>query len=53
MNIFFSEGVVMQWHKLPREVVWSPALEVFQNHGGMALRDMVSGHSEGGLDMGI
>ena len=30
--------------QLPREVVGSPSLEVLQNHGDVALRDMVSGH---------
>ena len=28
---FFSEGVVMQWHRLPRGVVEAPSLEVFSN----------------------
>ena len=27
-------------------VVGSPSLEVFQNHGDVALRDVVSGHGE-------
>ena len=35
--------------QLPREVGESPSLEVFQNH--VALRDVVSGHSENGLGL--
>ena len=41
---FFSDKVEMHWHRLPREVVESPSLEVINNHGDVALRDMGSGH---------
>jgi len=37
--------ILRQWHRLPGEVVELPSLEVFRNHGDVALRDMVSGHS--------
>jgi len=45
---FFSEGEVMNWSRQPREVVQSPSLEVFKNHGDVALRDMVSRHGGDG-----
>jgi len=35
---------------LAREVVKSPSLEVSKNRGDVALRDMVNGHGEMGLD---
>jgi len=38
--------VVRHWNKLPKE---GPSLEVFKNHGDMALREMVSGHGGDGL----
>ena len=36
-----SEGVVRYWHRLPREVVESPYLEVFSKQGDVALSNMV------------
>ena len=47
---FFSEGVITHWHRLPREVVGSPSLEVFMSHGDVALRDVGSRH--GGVGWG-
>ena len=47
---FFSKSTVRHCQRLPREVVGSPSLEVFQNSGDVALRAVVSGH--GGVGWG-
>jgi len=52
----FSEGVVMHWYRLPREVVSlveSLSLEVFKKRVDMARMGMVSGHGGGGLMLQI
>ena len=37
----FTDRVIKHWHRLPREVVESPPLDVFKRHVEVALRDTV------------
>jgi len=46
---FSSETVVLQWHRLYREVVESPSLQMLRNRGDVTLRDVVSGLGGGGV----
>ena len=39
--------------QLPREVVESLSPEVLKIHGDVALRNVVSGHGRGGLEVGL
>lgn len=44
MKNFFSKRVVVQWHRLCREVVESQSLEVSENHRDTALREVANEH---------
>ena len=48
----FSETMVKYSNRLPKEVLKSPFLEVFKKRGGVALRDLISGHGGGTLVVG-
>lgn len=44
------ERMVMHWHRLPREVVGSPSLEMFRKRGEMALMTAILGTRWGQVD---
>ena len=50
---FFSGRVVRQWHRLPREGLQSPSLEVFRKGRDVALSNVVSGQGGDGWADGL
>ncbi|KFQ25055.1 hypothetical protein N331_11623, partial [Merops nubicus] len=38
---FFTEKVVKNWNRWPREVVDSPSLDILKSYVDMMLRDMI------------
>ena len=48
---FFSARAVRQRHRLHREVVQSPSLEVFKSRADVALRGVGSGRGGGGFSV--
>jgi len=38
---FFTERVIKNWNRLPREMISSPLSEVFKRHVDVVLRDML------------
>ena len=52
-NDLFSERVVRHWHRLPRDLVESPSLEMFKKHRDVTLKDVVNGHCGDGMMVGL
>ena len=48
-NICSLKECTVHWHRMPREVVELPFLEVFMKCGDVTQRDVVSGHGGDGL----
>ena len=49
----FSKRAVIQWQRLPRNMLGSLSLELPKERGDVALRDMVSGPGKGGLRLDL